>query len=128
MHVSTGRNCSRRSRENQKEFTALCHLMSVMMLTSWRAALDEFGSCCEIAVGLGLPLGVVPIAIKITEAEYRKMADEIITQLRSAGVAIHDNDIRRSSTRFSSTRRGKKALDTIHDAFEELTVPDGKGR
>jgi hypothetical protein len=52
MRVSTGGNYSSGRRESQKESTAQRHLMSVMMLTSWCAALDEFGSYYEIAVTL----------------------------------------------------------------------------
>src|SRR5262249_52971816 len=35
-------------------------------------------------------LSLVPGAIKITEEEYRKMAEQIINQLRTAGVLIHE--------------------------------------
>jgi hypothetical protein len=67
-----------------------------------------------------LTLGVVPKAIKITEAEYRKMADEIIAQLRSAGVAIHDGDIHAIVKEVQQHPvEVKKALDMMHDAFEE---------
>jgi len=76
-----------------------------------------------------LLLGVVPKAIKITEAEYRKMADEIIAQLRTAGVAIHDNDLQAIVKEIQSHPiEVKKALDMMQDAFEELAVSAGKVR
>jgi hypothetical protein len=68
-----------------------------------------------------LTIGVVPQAIKITEAEYRKMADQIITQLRSAGVTIQDSDITKM---VEEVRQHpdivKQALDLMRDAFEQV--------
>lgn len=59
-------------------------------------------------------LGVIPGAIKITEDEYRKMADEILTQLKAAGVTIHDADIRKI---VEEVRRHPAE---IRKAFEEM--------
>lgn len=38
-------------------------------------------------------LGVPPGAIKITEAEHRKMAEQILSQLQAAGVTTQDADV-----------------------------------
>jgi hypothetical protein len=51
-----------------------------------------------------LTIGVVPPAIKIIEAEYGKMADEIINQPRTAGVAFMMLTSGRSGKRCRSIR------------------------
>jgi hypothetical protein len=63
-------------------------------------------------------LGVAPEAIKITESEYQKMADEILTQLRKAGVAIQDGDIRKIVSEVQQhPDELKKAFELMRDAF-----------
>jgi len=70
-----------------------------------------------------LTTGVVPKAIKITETEYRKMAEDIIKQLRTAGVSIQDGDIRKIVKEVQDhPDEVKKAFDLMKDAFEQQTV------
>jgi len=65
-------------------------------------------------------LGVLPGAIKITEDEYRRMADQIVSQLKAAGVTIHDADIRKI---VDEVRRHpaeiRKAFEEMKGEFEE---------
>jgi len=65
-------------------------------------------------------LGVIPGAIKITEDEYRKMADQILSQLRTAGVTIHDADIRKivEEVRHHPAEI-KKAFEEMKGEFEQ---------
>ena len=64
--------------------------------------------------------GVVPcFAIKITEAEYQKMAAEIIKQLQIAGVSIQDRDIRQIVEEVQKHPETiRKAFDLMQQGFE----------
>jgi hypothetical protein len=65
-----------------------------------------------------LTIGVVPQAMKITEGEYRKMADEIVRQLQTAGVAIQDGDVRKIMEEVQQhPDEVKQAFDLMKDAF-----------
>jgi hypothetical protein len=75
-------------------------------------------------LAIRLTIGVVPQAIKITEAEYRKMADEIIGQLRKAGVTIQDADMRKIVEEVQKNPgEVKQALDMMRDAFQQVATP-----
>jgi hypothetical protein len=65
-----------------------------------------------------LTIGVVPQAMKITEGEYHKMADEIVRQLQTAGVAIQDGDVRKIVEEVQQhPDEVKQAFDLMKDAF-----------
>jgi hypothetical protein len=75
-----------------------------------------------------LLLGVVPEAIKLTEDEYRKMADQIIGQLRNAGVAIQEGDIRKIVEEVRQhPDTVKQAFDLMRDAFENISALSATG-
>jgi hypothetical protein len=74
-------------------------------------------------LAIRLITGVVPQAIKITESEYRKMADEIIRQLQTAGVALQDGDMRKIVQEVQDhPDEVRKAFDLMKNAFEKETV------
>jgi hypothetical protein len=65
-------------------------------------------------------LSFVPGAIKITEDEYRKLADQIIARLRTAGVIIQDADVRKIIEEVRQhPAEIKQAFDMMRDAFEQ---------
>lgn len=75
-----------------------------------------------------LLLGVVPEAIKLTEDEYRKMADQIIGQLRNTGVAIQEGDIRKIVEEVRQhPDTVKQAFDLMRDAFENISALSATG-
>jgi hypothetical protein len=70
-------------------------------------------------LAIRLLIGVVPQAIKITEAEYQKMAAEIIKQLQIAGVSIQDRDIRQIVEEVQKHPETiRKAFDLMQQGFE----------
>jgi hypothetical protein len=61
-------------------------------------------------------ISLVPGAINITEAQYRKLADQIIGQLRTAGVAIQDGDVRKIIAEVQKyPSEVKRAFDLLRD-------------
>jgi hypothetical protein len=75
-------------------------------------------------LAIRLTIGVVPQAIKITEGEYRKMADEIMNQLRKAGVTIQDADMRKIVEEVQKNPGEiKQAFDMMRDAFQQVAAP-----
>jgi hypothetical protein len=74
-------------------------------------------------LAIRLITGVVPKAIQITETEYRKMADEIIKQLQTTGVALQDGDLRKIVEEVQQhPDEVRQAFDLMKDAFEKQTV------
>lgn len=66
-----------------------------------------------------LTIGVVPQAIKITEDQYRKMAEQIINQLKAAGVTLQDGDLRKIVEEVRQhPDTVKQAFDLMKDAFQ----------
>ena len=67
--------------------------------------------------------GVVPKAIQITETEYRKMADEIMKQLQTAGVMLQDADMRKIVQEVQAhPEEVKRAFDLMKDVFQAHAV------
>ncbi len=64
-------------------------------------------------------VSLVPGAIKITEQEYRKLAEQIISQLKTAGVMIHDGEARKIIEEVRhNPAKVKQAFDLMRDDFE----------
>jgi hypothetical protein len=71
-------------------------------------------------------ISIVPGAVKITETEYRKLADQIISQLRTAGVMMQDVDARRIIEEVRQhPAEVKQAFDLMRDAFKEKSAGAG---
>lgn len=74
-------------------------------------------------------LGVAPGAIKLTEQEYSKMATQIITQMRTAGVILHDADVRKILDEVQRhPREVREALDLLRSAFQSHAKVQAVGR
>ena len=65
-------------------------------------------------------ISLVPGAIKITEEEYHKLAEQIVSQLRTAGVSIQDADVRKILEEVRQhPAEVKQAFDLMREAFKE---------
>src|SRR5262249_16590348 len=69
-------------------------------------------------IGIRFSLNVMPKALKLTAAEYAKLAEEIIRRLKDVGVAITDGDVRKIVDEvYKHPRQIKEAFDKLQATF-----------